>query len=142
MPHLRGSGQRQPPAITLQDLSASDPVQHTASWVCGGMRAISDYFKRADVQKAIHVGRTTNWVPNDDAIVWHHPKAGISFLGEVKRLAQQYPFLVYSGDADAQIPHTSTEVRTSAPGLPNLRKRPTILVLLRYSTSRRSEVLY
>merc|ERR1712232_1304542 len=30
--------------------------------------------------------------------------------------AQRYPFLIYSGDADAQIPHTSTEAWTSSLG--------------------------
>lgn len=74
------------------------------------------FFNHADVQDAIHVGRTTKWVMSDDGIIWHHPSNGISFLGEIKRLAQKYPFLIYSGDADAQIPHTSTEAWTSSLG--------------------------
>lgn len=113
MPHLKGSGNRGEP-------QSSKTAEQSASWVCGGMRTITQYFNRADVQKAIHVGRTTKWVPNDDALKWKHPESGISFLGEIKRLAQKYPFLVYSGDADAQIPHTSSEVWTSSLGFPEV----------------------
>ena len=45
---------------------------------------------------------------------WHHPETGISFLSEIKQLAMKYPFLAYSGDVDAQIPHTSTELWTDS----------------------------
>merc|ERR1711957_685888 len=69
----------------------------------------------ADVQNALHVSRTSEWSCEDD-LDWYHPKDGISFLAEIKRLAETYPFLVYSGDADAQIPHTSSEMWTSTLG--------------------------
>merc|ERR1719210_2444137 len=94
----------------------NETPEHSASWVCGGMLAITRYFNREDVQKAIHVGRTTKWTTNDDCLQWNHPKAGISFLGEIRRLAQKYTLLVYSGDVDAQIPHTSSEAWTSSLG--------------------------
>jgi len=116
MPHLRGNDRIKPPSRTQWDLGSGETAEHSVSWMCGGMRAIADYFNRANVQNAIHVGRTSDWEPNDSGIRWNHPKEGISFLGEIKRLAQKYPFLAYSGDADAQIPHTSTEAWTSSLG--------------------------
>jgi hypothetical protein len=116
MPHLKGSSRSWEPLSPHAGPHFGETVEHSATWVCGGMRTIASYFNRADVQKAIHVGRTTKWKPSDDALIWKHPSAGISFLGEIKRLAQKYPFLVYSGDADAQIPHTSTEAWTSSLG--------------------------
>lgn len=113
MPHLKGASRLHQQSSGLLD---SGP-EHSAMWVCGGMKAITSYFNRADVQKAIHVERTTAWKPNDDGLKWSHPKAGISFIDEIKQLARKYPFLVYSGDADAQIPHTSSEMWTSALGI-------------------------
>lgn len=97
--------------------SAQHSVEHSATWVCGGMRTIEEYFNRAEVQQAIHVPRTRGWKTSDDFIRWYHPKEGVSFLDEIKRIAEKYPFLVYSGDADAQIPHTVTELWTSSLGL-------------------------
>ena len=108
MPHL----QRQGPSEAAKSKLSS--FEHSATWVCGGIRALEDYFNRADVQDAIHVKRTTNWTVNDDGIRWHHPAAGISFVNEIKQLAVKYPFLAYSGDVDAQIPHTATEMWTSS----------------------------
>ncbi len=81
MPHLRGSRRPLWQTSAKWDAESGETVEHSASWVCGGMRAIADYFNRADVQKAIHVSRTTKWTPNDDALEWKHPEAGISFLG-------------------------------------------------------------
>eukprot|EP00928_Gymnodinium_smaydae_P007473 TRINITY_DN12687_c0_g1_i1.p1 TRINITY_DN12687_c0_g1~~TRINITY_DN12687_c0_g1_i1.p1 ORF type:complete len:234 (+),score=14.04 TRINITY_DN12687_c0_g1_i1:1-702(+) len=97
-------------------MASGSDVETSATWVCGSMRAVKTYFNRADVQVALHVPRMDDWSPNDDDINWDHPKGGISFLGEIKRLARKYPFLVFSGDVDAQIPHTTTETWTSSLG--------------------------
>merc|ERR1711971_528280 len=111
MPHQSFRSQRY-----VQGRDLNGERENSATWACGGMQAITSYFNRADVQKAIHVNRTTAWKPNDNGLKWNHPREGISFMNEIKRLAQKYPFLVYSGDVDAQIPHTSSELWTSTIG--------------------------
>jgi len=107
------------PPLALDARAEHSGAEHSAAWYCGGVRAVEDYFNRADVQSALHVNRTA-WRFSKDDIRWDHPAAGISLLGVIRSLAQTVPFLVYSGDVDAQIPHTSTEAWTSALGFEEL----------------------
>merc|ERR1712070_652480 len=73
--------------------SVQHSVEYSETWYCGGMRTIEDYFNRAEVQQAIHVPRTYGWKISDDNLRWHHPEEGVSFLDEIKKLAEKYPFL-------------------------------------------------
>merc|ERR1712070_425096 len=61
MPHLQG-------APSSGELLAIKNAEHSATWVCGGRGTETNYFNRADVQKALHVNRTTKWGPDDDGL--------------------------------------------------------------------------
>lgn len=78
------------------------------NYQCGGTDALTAYLSHPLVQKAIHVtpAGITKWGKHDPS--WHYTRTYGNLLVEMPAIIAKYRVLIYSGDFDAQIPHTVT----------------------------------
>jgi len=123
MPHRSRAKRRMLP----RRHSARQPPEHSHMWYCGGHHATEKYMNLEIVRRAMHIPASVkkHWRPSEnldwncsndaeDAFMANFTTCQIQdYRPMIKDLAAKVPFLVYSGDADAQLPHTATERWTS-----------------------------
>mmetsp|Transcript_76316 Transcript_76316/g.174812 ORF Transcript_76316/g.174812 Transcript_76316/m.174812 type:complete len:516 (+) Transcript_76316:18-1565(+) len=108
-----------------------------ASWFCGGLRTTQIYMNHPMVRRAMGATERSEWRFEQEDLVWKCDNddevarrdnytsrtCNISdFRPMIKEVAAQVPFLVYSGDVDAQLPHTASEWWTSHLGFRQVKK--------------------
>lgn len=129
MPHLSETRQRRSRSLHNRAARGSSP-EHSPFWYCGGFGALTKYMNMEVVKSAMHLppGLKRKWAPdadlkwdcsNDDPVAFMHNFTTCKIADYrplIQQVATQVPFLVYSGDVDAQLPHTASERWTSELG--------------------------
>lgn len=72
------------------------------TWECGGMDAMSNYFRRTDVQKALHLGKIQ---PSQ----FMYDTSGPASVTLYPYLVKKIRVLIYNGDADSCVPYKGNE---------------------------------
>lgn len=150
MPHFRSSARRTSAHGSLErsvqaEGDALDP-EHSSMHYCGGHAATAQYMNLEAVRLAMHIptNLSSTWSPsqdlawncsNDDekAFAQNFTSCEISdYRPLIKHVASLVPFLVYSGDVDAQLPHTATERWTSELGFEEIEAASSWAVRRKY----------
>lgn len=137
--HVRASGRLG--RSTLGEGESADP-EHSAMHYCGGHAAAAQYMNLGAVRAAMHIpanvssvwaaSQDVDWScsnDDEDAFARNFTNCKIAdYRPLIKDIATRVPFLVYSGDVDAQLPHTATERWTSQLGFEELEEaRPWVV---------------
>eukprot|EP00930_Biecheleria_cincta_P001866 TRINITY_DN102955_c0_g1_i1.p1 TRINITY_DN102955_c0_g1~~TRINITY_DN102955_c0_g1_i1.p1 ORF type:complete len:492 (+),score=46.59 TRINITY_DN102955_c0_g1_i1:196-1476(+) len=112
MPHISSRKSRR-----LSQSGWSPAPERQVGWFCGGRSVTTDYMNHPHVRRAMHIASASSevvWAMEKD-LRWNCSQDDESafrlnyttcqmsdFRPMIKRLAVRYPFLVYSGDVDAQ----------------------------------------
>eukprot|EP01064_Diplonema_japonicum_P032809 TRINITY_DN6278_c0_g1_i1.p1 TRINITY_DN6278_c0_g1~~TRINITY_DN6278_c0_g1_i1.p1 ORF type:complete len:474 (+),score=142.35 TRINITY_DN6278_c0_g1_i1:44-1465(+) len=75
-------------------------------WSCGGMAAMGSYFRRSDVQQALHLNK-----PN--GLQFHYSSTGPASVTLYPHLIGKIRVLIYNGDSDACVPYKGNEEWTT-----------------------------